>query len=202
MKLIYSPTSPYARKTRVVTRVADLKHRIEEMAICPFSEKETLIKTNPLGKVPALILENGEVLYDSGVICDYLNNLGEGTPLWPDEYQSEYWKIRVFTELGNGIMDAAFSLVMEQKRPLSEQSEQWKDNYTSSLLRAVKSANAETDFFDSGFRMDTITLGCALGYLDFRLDNLNWRKENEQLAAWYNDFSEHQFMKDTMPPQG
>ncbi|TRY32988.1 glutathione S-transferase N-terminal domain-containing protein [Aliiglaciecola sp. M165] len=206
MKLIYSPTSPYARKTRIVSRLQSLDNQITEVAMCPFNDKDTLSKTNPLGKLPALVISDNQVLYDSNVICDYLDEIGSQPSLWPHHEirgteSNQFWKVRTLVEMANGIMDAAFALVMEKKRSDNEQSASWIQNYTNGIMRATVAANTEVDFFVNKTRMDNIALGCALGYLDFRLSELDWRKDNEKLAEWYMEFASQQVMLVTAPPQ-
>lgn len=184
MKLYYSPTSPYVRKVRVVAIERGLADRIELVALSPFEDAERLSSANPLMKVPALAREDGPSLFDSPVICEYLDALGpEAGRLIPQSGEPR-WRTLRMQALADGVLDAAFSLVMERRRPEAERSASWSDRWSDGIRRAVAAAAADGP--PARLDLGAIALGCALGYLDFRLDELGWRSIAPALADWYS----------------
>lgn len=195
MKLFYSNTSPYSRKVRIVAREKDIA--IEEVAANPFEENAELKTANPLGAVPTFLLDNGEPLYDSPVICAYLDSLKPSPLLIPaDETR---WKILRAEALCDGILDAAFSSVMEGRRPETEQSSYWLERWAAAINRAVDVVEKDLTAFNGSLTLAQIALGSALGYLDFRLPHLKWQNDRPELVDWYKEFSDRQSMKETQP---
>jgi glutathione S-transferase len=198
MKLYFSPASPFSRKVRVVARELGLK--LEEINTASRGNME-FRRVNPLGKIPALALDDGSVLFDSPVICEYLNARGggkffPGASMWRDN--TGRWKALVLQALGDGLMEAALGRVYEVRlRPPELRSEAIDANNNSVInssldaLERIKFAKPPT--------IGEIAVGCALGYLDFRLGELNWRDGRPKLAAWYEEFSQFESMKATAP---
>ena len=200
MKLYYANTSPYARKVRIALREAGLEHRIEEVFQNPFEKSPLLAAANPLGKVPCLVTDDGQALYDSPVICAYLAALSPEAGLVPDD--GRRWRVLTGEALADGILDAAYALVMERRRPASERSAAWMTRWEGAIARAVAAAEKDRAPFEGPVNVAQIALGAALGYLDFRLHDLAWQEAAPGLATWYSQFSECPAMRATRPPEG
>ncbi len=202
MKLYQSFTSPYARKVRVVIREKGLGGRVEEVEANPFEPSDALQGANPLHRLPALTLDEGEgidgVMFDSPIICAYLEDLAPEPPLVGTG--PERWRALRGEALSDGMLDAAFAIVMERRRPEAEQSKTWQDRWAGQIMRAADVAEAESSLREGPLSIGQIGLGVALGYLDFRLPDLGWREGRPVLAAWYEEFAKRPSMIDTQPP--
>ena len=158
-------------------------------------------RVNPLGKIPALALNDGSVLFDSPVICEYLNGLGggkffPGSSIWRNN--TGRWKALVLQALGDGIMEAALGRVYEDRyREPEHRSEAINANNISVINSSLDALERIT--FAKDPTIGEISVGCALGYLDFRLADLNWRATRPKLAEWYEKFSQFASMKATAP---
>lgn len=199
MKLVSSPASPFARKVRVVLLETGQAEAVEEIAPAstPFDTAKELVAANPLGKIPALVPENGRAIYDSRVITRYLNDRA-GAGLYPAD---RLWEVLTLEATADGILDAALSMVYEGRfRPEEMQFEPWLDAQWAKVHRAVSAVNADWMGHLSGpVTIGQIAIGCALGYLDFRLGARDWRSGNESLADWYEAFAAHPSMHRTRP---
>ncbi len=200
MKLYYANTSPYARKARIALREAGLEARVEEVFQNPFEESPALAAANPLGKVPCLVTREGRALYDSPVICAWLAALAPDVGLIPDG--TWRWQVLTGEALADGILDAAFALVMERRRPAPERSAAWMARWEGAIARAILAAETDHRPFEGPISVAQIALGAALGYLDFRLHDLAWREDAPGLAAWYSAFSQRPSMLATRPTEG
>jgi len=199
MKLYSSPASPFARKCRVVAR--ELGIELEVIDIDPWTNEE-FRRINPLSKIPTLVLDDGSVLYDSRVICDYLNEFKSGhfvpaQSMW--RTGAGRWRALSLQAIGDGIADAALICVRESK--LSEERRNG-DN----VARAMAAIIASLDMlervagkFAEHPTIGEVAVGCALGYLDFRLSHLGWRATRPKLAAWYEQFAKYPSMQATAP---
>ena len=196
MKLFTSDTSPYGRKVRIVLAEKGLTERVEIVSQSPLAgEQAALRAVNPLGKIPALVSEQGRTLYDSRVICEYLDGLAPSPILIPEGGPSRIDALRR-QALGDGLMDAAFNLVMERRRPEAQRSEEWATRWTDAIHRAAAAMAADvSDTFDLG----AISFAAALGYADFRLGDLAWGKRAPKAAAWWSVISERASVKTTAP---
>lgn len=182
MKLIYSPTSPYARKARIAIIERGIAG-VELIPIDPFDPAAASINPNPLGKVPTLVLDDGSILFDSPLICAYLlqqGGHGQGT----DPRHAEWDEMRRHA-LADGVIDAAFSIVMERRRPEGQRSDYWIDRWVASIHRAVRALEDEAARLGDNFGLGSITVASALGYLDFRLAEVAWRDDHPGLTAWF-----------------
>jgi len=184
MKLIFSNTSPYARKVRMVIIEKGLDEQIEMVACNPFDDAAILKATNPLGKVPTLILDEGDALYDSPVICEYLDSLSPSTCLIPASGQSR-WEVLRWQALADGILDSAYNIVMEQLRPEGEQSSSWLVRWHTGIEQALNEAATQLHTLSEPVNLAHLAMISALGYIDFRLATVEWRMERAALAAWY-----------------
>ena len=197
MKLYYSPTSPYARKVRIVALERGLDGGIEMIPATPF-ENPVVAAANPLSKIPALVLDNGEALYDSPVICEYLDSLGDGLRVIPASGDARWATLRL-QALADGVLDAAFSTVMEMRRAEPERSEEWLQRWRASILRAIVAAADEPATTAADQNLGQITLACALGYVDFRLPGIDWRAAAPGLVAWFDAWSQKPSFAATIP---
>ena len=201
MKLYYSKTSPYSRKVLLMIHEKGLQQVITSVACNPFEEVRELEAVNPLGKVPSLILDDGSSLYDSPVICAYLDTLtsdrliAESGP----ETNSERWNILRWEALCDGVLDAIYNIVMERRRDTQEQSSSWIEQWKTQVIRSLDHMEANIDSLPAQISLAQLSLGATLGYLDFRLSDLDWHNQRPALAAWYDDFSERDAMKNTRP---
>ena len=199
MKLCYSPTSPYVRKVVILAQEAGLGDRLERIDSNAWSEADPLPNTNPLGKVPALVTDEGEALYDSGVICEYLDSLHDGAKFFPANGDARWRALRQHA-LANGILDAAILAMLENKRrPEALRWEAWSTRQTDKIVRGLDKLDSEAAGLGESPDIATITVACALGYLDFRFADLDWRQGRPALAAWYETFSQRPSFQATVP---
>lgn len=197
MKLFYSPASPYVRKVRVLALELGIDDRLKLITVDPRDPASGLAGQNPLSRVPTLITEGGDILFDSPVICEYLDALAGGSHLFPAPGPARWAALRR-QAIGDGIMDNAVPLRAEYLRPLAQRSDEFIERMTRGIIGAVallESRVAELEHFDIG----TIAIGCALGYLDFRHQTLDWREHRPGLAAWYEKISARPSFAATKP---
>lgn len=196
MRLFASPTSPYARKVRAVLIEKQLEDAVEMVDTNPLADPPELRAANPLGKVPTLALSDGRALFDSPVICTFLDEIGSGPRLIPSNPRRRL-DLMVRQALADGVMDAAFALVMEQRRPRGQQSRDWIVRWTAAILKGTADmalrAGRHVDLGD-------IASACALGYLDFRLPAIDWRAGSPALSIWYAGISTRPSLARTAPP--
>lgn len=189
MKLLSSPASPYARKVRLTARIKGLADRIEEIATATNEpENPELRKVNPLSKIPALITDDGLMVYDSAVICEYLDAQAPAPVLFPAD-PAKRWPVLVQSALGDGILDAAILLVYEKRfRPENKWVPAWMDRQQAKIDGAVAHLEAAPPAFDGQPDYGTLTIACALGYLDFRHEG-KWRGNAPKMVAWLDTFA-------------
>ncbi|MDF1726276.1 MAG: glutathione S-transferase [Sulfitobacter sp.] len=202
MKLYYSPASPFVRKVAVLLhelgkRDAVTFETIQTSALAPNS---ALVASNPLGRIPALERPEGSTLYDSRVICQYLDAQFEGG-LYPTG--SRRWETLTLEATGDGIMDSAVSMAYEVRlRPEDKRFDDWIEAQWSKVDRALGVLDARWMSHLAGpLDMGQISVGCALGYLDFRHGARNWRDGHEALARWYETFESRPSMQESRPPE-
>lgn len=198
MKLRYSATSPYVRKVVVAVLETGQDGRVERVPTSTADPKSGLSDQNPLGKVPAFTTDDGMVLYDSPVICEYLDSLHGGRKLIPASGASRWTALRQ-QALADGILDAAVGRIVETRRPANEQSPAFIEKQKTVVARALDAFEREVDSLPAEPTIGTIALGCALGYLDFRYAADEWRKGRPKLARWYETFSKRPSMSATVP---
>lgn len=198
MKLLYAPTSPYARKVRMVIIEKALQDRVEFVDAVPYDDPEALLAANPLGKVPALVTDDGRTIFDSPVICHYLDSLDPPASLLPEG--DARWDFLVREALCDGIMDASLNIVMEGRRPEQHRSPDWPKRWRTAILRAFDAAEKDIAGYEGSLTLAQIGLGAALGYLEFRLPDFGWREGHPGVTAWYENFSQCALMQATNPP--
>jgi len=201
MKLFFSPSSPFVRKCMVIAHELGLTERLEQLpsAAGPVARDKSIIPSNPLGKVPTLITDDGQVLYDSRVICEYLNDLGGGS-LFPPSGRAR-WQALADQALGDGVMDAALLARYETAlRPEALRWNDWIDGQMSKAHDALAQLEKDVARLDGRVDIGTIAIGCALGYLDFRYASYDWRSTHPGVAAWFKTFNARPSMQSTLPP--
>jgi len=200
MKLWYSPPSPFARKVRVAAIELGLAARIElvNTPVMPIKPNPVLIPQNPLVKLPALEAEDGSVLYDSRTICEYLDALARGG-LFPEPGPARWDALRR-QSLGDGIMDAGilrrYELLL---RPEPLRWADWLAGQQAKIHFALDAAEREATLWGDRFDIGDITIACALGWLDFRFADYDWRAKRPALAAWYAGSAERPSLAQTVP---
>jgi glutathione S-transferase len=179
MKLISSSTSPFAQKVRIVALEKQID--LEVTNIVPTEPNAISTIKNPLGKVPTLILDKDELIYDSPIICAYLDSLTAQPRLLP-EANPQRWQMQRHEALADGIMEAAFNIVMEQKRPDAETSKFWIDRWHGAIERGIDELSHQP--LDA-LNVATIASACALNYLNFRLPEIAWKNTHPDLKNWH-----------------
>ncbi len=183
MQLFYSHASPYARSCRVMLREKALEHDIREMLVDPLQNPAELIVSNPLGKIPCLQLDDGDSLYDSAVINDFLNARGSGPDLLAPHKAS--WQVRKWQALSQGMLDVAVAMRIEKTKPAEQQSAFWLERQRAALRRSLATVQADQPDMPTEPNLLSLHLVCMLGYLDFRHAELNWQADYDRLADWY-----------------
>jgi glutathione S-transferase len=199
MKLYWSPNSPYARKVVVVTKEMQIDDSVEmiETSAIPTQANEVLSALNPLTRIPTLQLKTGEILFDSSAICDYLNEFSDGGLLpEPGPTRRQVLKLELY---GVDIMDRAVVCRQETLRPESLRWSGWVDAQFDRIGKVLDTLNANVPPLNPD--LGTITIGCALEYLDFRFRDRPWRWERPKLSAWHEQFALRPSMASTKHPE-
>jgi glutathione S-transferase len=201
VRIFYSATSPFVRKCLICAHELSLFGRLELIpaAAHPVNRDRSVVAVNPLGKVPTLVTDEGIVLYDSRVICEYLNSLGNRL-LLPTQGALR-WTALADQALADGIMDAA--ILTRYETAVRPEHLLWNDWVTGQLDKVTCGLAAlELRARALGERVDmgTIAFGCALGYLDFRFAALGWREKHPDTAVWFDRFAKRDSMMATRPP--
>jgi len=203
MKLIYANASPYARKVRIV--LAEKKLDYQLVIENPWVPETTIGASNPLGKVPCLVLEGGEALFDSRVIVEYLDTLSPVGKLIPTNGR-ERAEVKTWEALADGLLDAALTVRMEQTwahRTAEQRSQAWIDRHLdkmSAALKAMSKGLGDKPYCGNiHMNLADIAVGAALGYLDFRFPQIDWRTPHPNLAKLYEKLSLRQSFIDTVP---
>lgn len=201
MKLIITLTSPFARKVRIV--MAEKRIEYEPVVDIPWEPDTQVPEYNPLGKVPVLVLDDGNTLFDSRVIVEYLDTITPVSRLIPEGNRPRI-AVRRWEALADGISDAASAIYLERKRPETQQSSEWIARQEQKVLRGLEAMAAElgdknwcTGEF---FNLADIAVGCALGYLDLRFPEIEWRRAHPGLAQLSDKLSQRPTFRDTVPP--
>lgn len=202
MKLHSNPASPYGRKVKVAAHEKGLIDRItvHMLSTSPLGPDLGLVADNPLGKIPCLILEDGSPLYDSRVICEYLDALSDRPRLIPTQ-TAERWDTLRLQALADGLLDAALLVRYETfLRPEEYRWPAWIDGQLDKVSRALDRLEAiDAPGFGGRLDLGTISVACALGYLDFRFADLEWRATRPALSDWFVGFAARPSMLATRP---
>lgn len=203
MRLHYSQRSPYARKVLVVAHETGLLAQIETVgtSVSPVTVNHEVAVQNPLGKLPCLVTDDGEPLYDSRVICQYLDSRHSGHKLYPHEGPARWLALRR-EALADGICDASLLARYETVlRPEDRQWQDWIDGQNRKVHRALDRLATEVESFPGLPDIGQIAIAVALGYRDYRFAEDDWRATRPKLALWYEDFAKRPSMQATMPPE-
>jgi glutathione S-transferase len=200
MKLLYTLNSPYARKVRIVALEKHIELELQEVVL---ADPDCIVKNyNPLAKVPVLVLNDGDSLYDSRVIVEYLDNHAPGTHLIPTDNTSKI-ATRRWEALSDGICDAAVSAMLEQRKAPEKQSQANIDKQLEKVTRGLEVLNLDITkrkwCINETFSLADIALGCMLGYVDLRFKYLNWQDNYPNLAKHYSLLVKRPSFKLTMP---
>jgi glutathione S-transferase len=200
MKLRFAPTSPFARKVIVAAMERGLEGQIEKIMTDPFAENPELRKINPLSKIPALELDDGQVIIESALICEYLDGLHDGPKLFPEGNQRFPTLKRM--ALADGMANAGVLFRIEtQRRPAELLWQPFAERQKKAMLGSLSMLEDDADAFSAGddLTIADIALGCCLGWFDLRFPDLGWRTDNPAIADWFEDFSNRPSMAQTMP---
>lgn len=200
MKLIGSLTSPFVRKVRIV--LAEKKIEYEFELDSPWAPETNIPNLNPLGKVPVLAIDDDTVLFDSRVICEYLDNVAPNNKLMPATNR-ERTEVKRWEALADGVCEAAGNIFLEKKRPVEKQSADWIARQESKIIRGLdymaEQLGENTWCIGTHFTLADIACGCALGYLAFRFPEINWSEKHSNLARLYTKLMQRPAFSDTAP---
>ncbi len=203
MRLYSAETSPYARKVRMLLHETGQLDDVEIVAAhgTPLDPQNMPLAQNPLGKLPALERGDGPAIYDSRVICRYLD-ARVGGRLYPQG--NRLWDTLTLEATADGILDAAILMVYEVRvRPEDKRLPEWVDGQWAKITRAVEAINSRwMSHLNGPLDMGQVAVACALGYIDFRHADRDWRNGNKALADWFMIFAKRESFAATVPPRG
>ncbi|MDJ0386688.1 glutathione S-transferase N-terminal domain-containing protein [Roseomonas sp. E05] len=196
MKLFHSPSSPFVRKVMACALLRGLENRIELIPTNPHTSPEGLLAMNPLSKVPCLVTDEGQAIFDSPVICEYLDGLGDSASLYPQG--AARIAAKTMEALADGIMDAAVARRMSMGLAQDEGRTAFQSRQQDIVARSLDALEKAPPkgLADIG----AVAVACAIGYLDFRFGHEPWREAHPKLAAWYEEVSAHPALSRTAPP--
>lgn len=210
MKLRYSPTSPYVRKVSVAIIELGMERAVGNVPTNVWDPGTDISEDNPLGKVPTLITDGGEVIYDSPVIIEFLDSLdrerdggGDAAVRLIPEGGGDRWIALRHQALADGVTDAAVAVLLEGRRQQGERSPSWVERQEKVIARGLEALNLEADterFREGGPTVGHIAIACMLGWYEFRF-GVKWRKDCPALAQWFDGFSQRPSMKATEPKE-
>jgi glutathione S-transferase len=201
MKLYWSPRSPFARKVMVFAHECGLADRIETVktTVAMTAPNRGLMRLNPLSKIPTLVTDDGEVLFDSTVICEYLDSLHAGAKRFPVEPRRRWQALR-WHALGDNLLDNLVLWRNEGLRPPAQQSPEILAAFEVKVRAALDALDAEAEALGrAAIGIGHVVIAVALGYLDFRFPALAWRTGRGRIAAWYDAFAQRPSVRLTMP---
>jgi glutathione S-transferase len=203
LRLHYSYASPYVRKVMAVAIETGQRDKLELTVrkVSPVAPDAEVNRDNPLGKVPCLVTDDGMALFDSRVICEYLDGLHGGRKMFPAAGPARWMALRRQAE-GDGILDAGVITRYETfLRPEAYRWKDWVQGQKAKIARALDALDGEAGSFGETVDIGTITIGCALGYLDFRYAADDWRRDRPKLAGWLEKFAKRPSMATTVPKE-
>jgi glutathione S-transferase len=183
-----SPASPFGRKIRIAASLLGLDREIAIEPADTSNPSDTVRQQNPLGKISALLLEDGTVLFDSRVIIEYLDHRAGGGRIVPADATARFAALRL-QALADGMMDASILLIYEGRwRPAERHEPKWVDHQAGKVARALAALEAAPPALEAPPDVGRIALACALGYRDFRFGG-GWRQDHPRLVAWLDNFA-------------
>ena len=196
MKLHWSPRSPYVRKVMACAIELGVADKLEKVrsVVAMGAPNFDVLRANPLGRIPTLVTDDGQVLFDSLVICEYLDGLAGGK-LFKGRIQALRWHA-----LGDGMLDTCILWRNERDKPAARQTPEWLGNFELKIRNSLDFLEHETGNLEKvELGIGHVTIACALGYLDFRFSDLHWRESRPQIAAWFERFAARPSMRETEP---
>lgn len=197
MKLFYAATSPYVRKVVACAIARSIDGRIERMTSGSADYQTNLLAANPLSKVPCLITDDGLSLFDSPVICEYLDSVGDAQPMFPVSGGAR-WRALKQQAMGDGMMDACLIRRGEVGKPMDAGREDLHAKQAAKVARSLDALEAYVPH--KAIDIGSITIAAALGYLDFRFAAEPWRPGHPVLTAWYDEMMKNPCLAQTAPP--
>lgn len=201
MKLISVTASPFVRKVRVLIHELGLQDRVvlrDVGTVSPVSNSAELNQVNPLGLVPALQLDDGSSLYDSAVICEYLNHIADG-PFFPADPERRFRTLRL-QALADGILELSVALRYELvMRPQVLHWQDWIEHQQEKITRGLDALEAQCSGFEAAPLIGEISVACVLGYRDFRYPENDWRAGRPDLGGWYETVRQRDSLRRTLP---
>lgn len=197
MKLYFAPTSPYVRMVRIAALEKGVNDRIE--LVDARGEGNDTEARNPLNKVPTFVTDDGEVLIESKLICQYIDSLAGGPQLYPKD-EATRRRVLQFEAVIHGVMDAAVLRRMETRREEGKLSPWWDERQQRKVVLGLAQIERDLDAMVAEPNIVPITLGCTLSFMDRILPDTDWRADHPKLAAWFADFDQTPHMKETAPP--
>jgi len=200
VKIRYAAASPFVRKCLVAAAELGLREHIELVPASanPVQRDASVVAQNPLGKIPTLVTDDGVTLYDSRVICEYLNGRGDGHLLPADP--PARWRVLVDQALADGVMDAAVLARYETfLRPEALRWKEWTAGQLEKVMSGLDALEERAPAYGDHVDLGTIAFACMIGYLDFRFADLGWRTTRPNAAAWYARFAARPSMRATEP---
>lgn len=198
MKVYFNQTSPYARKVRVAVHELALEPHCTLVEVDPWAEPEAFLAVNPLSRVPALVLDDGRLVTESDCIVQCLARLAPANALLPTAAPA-LDDAMIRAALVQGLIDASFISVIEGRRPQEQRWDAWVQRQTRAVERTTRFIESNFALASGRFDIGDVSLACALGYLDFRLPALVWRRGNPKLAAWFDEAAQRPSMRATQP---
>lgn len=201
LKLFYSPASPFVRKTLVLAAENNLTDRIEKIQVATtvVAQDQELSANNPTAKIPALVTKDHGTLYDSRVVCQYLDTLHTNASFYPTD-TGQKWNILRLEALCDGILDAAVNAQYEKAlRPKELFWDEWFAGQMKKVSGGIKALDNELSILEGPINIVHVAAACALNYVNFRHTSLNWQAAHPKLAAWLETFNQRPSMQQTRP---
>jgi glutathione S-transferase len=199
MKLFWSSRSPFVRKVMVFAHECGLAGRIEctRTLVAMNKPNPDVLTFNPTGKIPTLLLDDGSALYDSTVICEYLDSLHDGTKLFPASGAARWTALRRHA-LGNNLLDNLMLWRNEMLRPQAQRSPEILAAFEIKVLNAISTLDSDAEALAAvPVGIGHVAIACALSYTDFRFARLDWRRGNDRIARWFDVFAQRPSMVNT-----
>jgi glutathione S-transferase len=202
MQLLYGTISPYVRKVMIAAIETDLRDQLELITFPPLSPTrplDAIIKHNPTGKIPTLILDDGTAIFDSRVICEYFDHISSASKLYPLP-GPDRWRALTMLNTADGLLEAGITVRFEiGVRPEDKRSEEWIQGHLTKVRNCLDALEREWRSNGDQFAIGEISVVCALGWLDFRMPEQDWRSTCRKLAAWYEATAERPSVVATKP---
>jgi glutathione S-transferase len=204
MKLITTNTSPFGRKIRILMQLLELQegkdYTIDK--IVPRLRPVELVQHNVLARIPTLVLEDGSAIIDSQLIREYLlahYSTSAGNALIPSD-PAKVWEVKNLAEIAQGLMECTIDALLEGRRPEQYQYPEWSQLMQQDMRRTIAYCE-ENAIPEEGLNLYSLTLICALDFIDFRIPNFNWKKDCSRLSAWHSSISQLSCIKNTYPTE-